>query len=78
MHIPGMAIAIFKDDKIILAQGFGVTDIEKETPITPEAIFAIGSSSKAFTATLVGMLVDEGKMNWDDAVTDYLPYYTAW
>ena len=76
LHIPGMAIAVVKDDKVILTHGFGVTDIENETPVTPETIFAIGSSTKAFTATLVGMLVDEGKMDWDDPITDYLPYFT--
>ncbi len=76
LHIPGMAIAIIKDDEVVLAHGFGVTNIETETPVTPETIFAIGSSTKAFTATIVGMLVDEGKMDWDDAVTDYLSYFT--
>ena len=76
LHIPGMAIAVVKDDEVVLAHGFGVTNIETETPVTPETIFAIGSSTKAFTATLVGMLVDEGQMDWDDAITDYLPYFT--
>ena len=76
LHIPGMAIAVVKDDEVVLARGFGVTDIETETPVTPETIFAIGSSTKAFTSTLTGMLVDEGKMDWDDAITDYLPYFT--
>ena len=50
--------------------------METETPVTPETIFAIGSCTKAFTATAVGMLVDEGEMDWDDAITDYLPYFT--
>ena len=76
LHIPGMAIAVVKDDEVILTHGFGVTEIEKETPVTPETLFAIGSSTKSFTATIIGMLVDEGKMNWDDPVTDYLPYFT--
>jgi len=75
-HIPGMAIAVVKDDEVVLAHGFGVTNVETETPVTPETIFAIGSATKAFTATLVGMLVDEGEMDWDDAITDYLPYFT--
>lgn len=75
LHIPGMAIAVVKDDELVLAHGFGVTNIETETPVTPETIFAIGSSTKAFTATLVGMLVDEGKMDWDDPITKYLPYF---
>jgi len=76
LHIPGMAIAVVKDDEVVLARGFGVTDIETETPVTPETIFAIGSSTKAFTATLIGMLVDEGKMDWDDPITEYIPYFT--
>jgi len=74
-HVAGMAIAVVKDDEVILTRGFGVANVEKETPVTPETIFAIGSSTKAFTATLVGILVDEGKMDWDDPVTKYLPYF---
>jgi len=76
LHIPGMAIAVVKNDEVVLAQGFGVSDINTETPVTPETIFPIGSSTKAFTSTLVGMLVDEGKMDWDNSITDYLPYFT--
>jgi CubicO group peptidase (beta-lactamase class C family) len=74
-HVPGMAIAVVIDDEVVLAHGFGVASVEKQTPVTPETIFAIGSSTKAFTATLVGMLVDEGEMDWDDPVTKYLPYF---
>ena len=74
-HVPGMAIAVVKDDEVVLAHGFGVASVGKQTPVTPETIFAIGSCTKAFTATLVGMLADEGRMDWDDAVTDYLPYF---
>jgi len=75
LHVPGMAIAVVKDDEVILTHGFGITNVDKETPVTPETIFAIGSSTKAFTSTLVGMLVDEGKMDWNDPVTKYLPYF---
>jgi CubicO group peptidase (beta-lactamase class C family) len=74
-HVPGMAIAVVKDDEVILTHGFGIASVETETPVTPETIFAIGSSTKAFTSTLVGMLVDENKMDWDDPVTEYLPYF---
>jgi len=74
-HIPGMAIAVVKDDEVILTHGFGIASVEEETPVTPETIFAIGSATKAFTSTLVGMLVDEGKMDWDDPVTEYLSYF---
>jgi len=75
LHVPGMAIAVVKDDKVILTHGFGNSNTEKETPVTPETIFAIGSSTKSFTSTLVGMLVDDGKMDWDDPVNEYLPYF---
>jgi CubicO group peptidase (beta-lactamase class C family) len=75
LHVPGMAIAVVKDDEVILAHGFGVANVEAKTPVKPETIFAIGSSTKAFTSTLVGMLVDEGKMDWDDPVSKYLPYF---
>jgi len=75
LHVPGMAIAVVMDDEVVLTRGFGIADVDKETPVTPETIFAIGSTTKAFTSTLVGMLVDEGKMEWDDPVTKYLPYF---
>jgi CubicO group peptidase (beta-lactamase class C family) len=75
LHVPGMAIAVVKDDEVVLTHGFGIASVEEETPVTAETIFAIGSSTKAFTSTLVGMLVDEGKMDWDDPVTEYLSYF---
>lgn len=50
-------------------------DIEKKTPVTPDTLFFIGSATKAFTATLGGMLVDEGRMRWDDPVEKYLPEF---
>jgi CubicO group peptidase (beta-lactamase class C family) len=74
LHIPGMAIAIVKDDKVIFAQGFGLRDVERNSPVTPQTLFAIGSSSKAFTATLIGMAVDKEEMQWDDPITQYIPY----
>jgi len=74
-HVAGMAIAVVKDDEVVLTHGFGIADIEEEVPVTPETIFAIGSATKAFTSALAGMLVDEGKMDWDDPVTEYLPYF---
>ncbi len=74
-HIPGMAIAIVKDGKIIFAQGYGVSDLEKNTPVTSKTIFGIGSISKSFTATLVGMVADDGKISLDEPITNYLPYF---
>ena len=75
LHVPGLAIAVVLDDQVVFARGFGVTDLESRTPVTPETLFAVGSTTKAFTTTLIGMLVDEGKMAWDDPVTKYLPAF---
>ncbi len=75
LHIPGMALVIVQDDEILLAKGFGVSDIEASTPVTPETLFAIGSSSKAFTTALISMLVTEGRMQWNAPVTETLPFF---
>ena len=71
--VPGVAIAIVKDDRIVFAKGFGVRELDKPTPVDEQTLFAIGSSSKAFTAASIAMLVDEGKIKWEDAATKYLP-----
>jgi len=70
---PGLAIAVVKDDSIVLMKGYGTRTMGKTEPVDEHTMFAIGSSSKAFTATLVAMLVDQGKMKWDDPATAYLP-----
>jgi len=74
-HVPGMSLAVVKDDEIVFARGFGFADVEAEREATEHTVYAAGSTTKAFTATLVGMLVDDGKLDWDDPVTDYLPYF---
>lgn len=74
-NVPGMSIAIVKDDEVVWARGFGLADLAAERPADEGTIYAIGSTTKAFTAALVGMLVDEGKATWDDPVTRYLPYF---
>jgi CubicO group peptidase (beta-lactamase class C family) len=71
--VPGVAIAIVKDDRIVYAKGFGVRELNKSAPVDEHTLFAIGSSSKAFTAASVAMLVDEGKLKWDDPATKHLP-----
>ncbi len=73
--VPGLAIAIFKEDRIILSEGFGLRNIRENLPVTPNTLFAIGSASKAFTATLLGILVDEGRIEWDEPVSSYLPTF---
>lgn len=65
-HIPGLAIAIVKDGKIVMARGFGVRDLETNTPADEKTMFAIGSQTKAFTSMLLSLLADEGKLSWDD------------
>jgi CubicO group peptidase (beta-lactamase class C family) len=72
-HVPGLAVAIVKDGKVVYAKGFGHRDVKKGLKVTPDTLFAIGSCSKAFTATALGILVDEGKLDWDKPVRDYLP-----
>ena len=74
-HIPGMAIAVVKDDQVILSHGFGLKDMAQNQPVTPDTLFAIGSTGKAFTATLAAVQVDSGRLNWDDQVSQYLPDY---
>jgi CubicO group peptidase (beta-lactamase class C family) len=72
-EVPGVGVAIVKNDKVVLAKGYGVRKLGDPTPVDERTIFAIGSSSKAFTAAALAMLVDEGKIKWDDPVTKYLP-----
>ncbi|MBA3695080.1 MAG: beta-lactamase family protein, partial [Acidobacteria bacterium] len=71
--VPGVAIAVVKDDKIVFAKGYGVRELGKPSPVDERTVFAIGSSSKAFTSAAIAMLVDDGKLKWDDPATKYLP-----
>ncbi|MEM7306556.1 MAG: serine hydrolase [Planctomycetota bacterium] len=74
-NIPGMSLAVVHEDRIVLARGFGLANVEDGRVADEETIYAVGSTTKAFTAALVGILVDEGRATWDDPVTDYLPYF---
>ena len=74
-EVPGLALAIVKNDSVIYARGYGVRELGKPDPVTTRTIFAVGSTSKAFTAALMAMLVDSGKVKWDDHVTQYLPWF---
>jgi CubicO group peptidase (beta-lactamase class C family) len=71
-NVPGVAISIVRNDSVIYARGYGVKDITKPDRVTDRTVFAIGSSSKAFTAAGVALLVDEKKVAWDDAAEKYL------
>jgi CubicO group peptidase (beta-lactamase class C family) len=73
--VPGVAVAVVQGDKVILLKGYGYRDIEKQLPVTPDTLFAIGSITKSFTVTTLGMEMDEGKVDWDKPVRDYLPTF---
>jgi CubicO group peptidase (beta-lactamase class C family) len=75
LGIPGLSLVIVKDDKVIYMKGLGYRDFERKVPVTPDTLFAIGSSSKAFTAMLVAMAADEGKLSLDDSPKKVLPYF---
>lgn len=70
---PGIAIAIVKNDTVVYAKGFGVRKLGDPTPVDAHTLFAIGSSSKAFTGLAAAMMVDEKKIGWDDPMSDRLP-----
>jgi CubicO group peptidase (beta-lactamase class C family) len=72
-NVPGMAMAIVRDDRIIYAEGFGFRNIEENLPVTTNTLFAVGSTTKAITTFVMGTLVDEGKLDWDKPVRRYLP-----
>src|SRR5215471_16439452 len=74
-NIPGLAVAIVKNDAMVYSQGFGKRDIAKPLAVTPRTLFRIASCTKAFTATALGMLVDEGKLDWDTPIKHYLPAF---
>jgi CubicO group peptidase (beta-lactamase class C family) len=71
--VPGLAIAVVKDDSVVLAKGYGVRALGKPEAVDAGTRFAIGSTTKAMTAVALGMLVDEGKVQWDEPVVTYLP-----
>src|SRR3954451_10460989 len=80
-HGPGMAIAIVRDDKGVFQQGYGVRELGKPDPVDENTLFAIASNTKAFTTASLAILVDEGKLNWNDKVIKYLPdfqMYDPW
>ena len=70
--VPGMAIAIVKDGKVVPAKGYGVRKMETGAPVDENTLFGIGSNTKAFTTAALATLVDEGKISWDDKVYERL------
>jgi CubicO group peptidase (beta-lactamase class C family) len=74
-NVPGVAIAIVKGDQIIYAKGHGLRDVAKNLPMSADTLLPIGSSTKAFTTAVLATLVDEGKLDWNKPVHDYLPTF---
>ena len=74
-NVTGLALAAVKDGEVVFAGGFGKRNLISGAEVTPQTIFAIGSSSKTFTATALAMLVDDGKLNWDTPLREYLPTF---
>lgn len=72
-EVPGLAIAIVRNGKVIFSKGYGVLKLGGDQPVNSETQFAIASNSKAFTCAALAILVDQGKLNWDDKVTKHLP-----
>ena len=70
--VPGIAIAIIKDGKVVLAKGYGVRKRGDATPVDENTLFGIGSNTKAFTSAALASLVDAGKISWDDKVYERL------
>ncbi len=74
-EVPGMAVAIVKDDRVVLAKGYGVLSTENGTRVNAQTLFPIASNSKVVTATALALLVEEGKVEWDAPVIGYLPWF---
>ncbi|MBJ2173266.1 serine hydrolase [Aureibaculum sp. A20] len=76
--LPSATIGIVKDGKLVFTGSYGVKEIGKNDKPDANTNYAIASNSKAFTSAIIGMLVDEGKLNWNDKVKDYLPYFAVY
>ena len=76
--VPGVSVAIVKDGRIALAKGYGVRTLGDPTRVDAQTLFGIASNTKLFTATALGLLVEEGKLAWDAPVITYLPWFQMW
>jgi CubicO group peptidase (beta-lactamase class C family) len=74
-EVPGAALGIVQNGKLIYLKGMGVAELGKKQPVTPDAIFPIASCTKSFTTLAMAMLVDEGKMGWDDPVRRHVEFF---
>jgi len=77
-EVPGIALAIVKDDGVVVAKGYGVRKLGEPGPVDGKTLFGIASNTKVFTATALGLLVEEHKIEWDAPVVRYLPAFAMW
>jgi CubicO group peptidase (beta-lactamase class C family)/beta-lactamase class A len=75
LNVPGVGVAIVKDGKVVLSKGYGVKRMDTKEPVDDQTLFLIASNSKAFTATSLALLVEDGKINWNDKVVKHLPWF---
>ncbi|MEE4297172.1 MAG: serine hydrolase [Wenzhouxiangella sp.] len=76
-NVPGLGITIVAGGEVVYARGFGYRDLDEALPMNPDTLFAIGSTTKAMTTAVLGMLTDEGLFNWDEPVRTYLPAFAV-
>jgi CubicO group peptidase (beta-lactamase class C family) len=77
-EVPGIALTIVKDDRVVVAKGYGIKKLGESAPVDARTLFGIASNTKAFTATALGLLVEEHKIEWDAPVVRYLPAFAMW
>lgn len=75
LKVPGLALAVVKNKEAIFLKGYGLRDVEKKLPMTPDTLLAIGSTTKAFTTFALARLADDGEMSWDEPVRNYIPWF---
>src|SRR5258708_13197469 len=77
-EVPVIALAVVKDNKVVVGKGYGVRKLGAPTPVDEHTMFGIGSNTKAFTTAALAMLIDEGKLSWDDPVYQRLPGFVMY
>ncbi len=77
-QVPGAAVAVVKDGKVVLLKGYGVRDVAQPDPVDENTIFQLASVSKTFTAAAAATMVDDGKLDWDTPIYNYLPQFVAY
>ncbi len=77
-EVPGLAVAIVKDGQVVVARGYGVRQLGKPEKVDAQTLFGIASNTKAFTTAAIAILVEEGKLQWDDPVTKHLPGFAMY